>query len=183
MEAIRTNKFNKRKNHRPAPVKAESCAAALGHLAQAFTAADRQDPRLARDGKPAFILRCQTKGYSNLDPSKIPQQALPISILHFIHSTAIIHIEKATAELLIGAFFFTMRSCEYCAVDGERKTKLLSIKNFSFYKNNKLLNINDNSIHEADYMKIIFESQTNGLKNQPVFHHKSGHPTLCPIIV
>jgi hypothetical protein len=183
MEAIRTNKFTKRKVHRPAPVKAESCAATLGHLAQAFTAADRPDPRLALDGKLAFILRRQTKGYNNLDPSKTPQQAIPISILSYLHSTAITHVEKATADLLIGAFFFAMRSCEYCEVNGERKTKLLTIKNFSFYKNKKLLSLYDNLLHEADYMRITFEYQKTEKKNQPVFHHRSGHPTLCPIII
>ncbi len=76
-----------------------------------------------------------------------------------------------------------MRSCEYCEVYGERKTKLLTIKNFSFYKNNKLLNLNNKSIHEADYMRIIFEYQKTEKKNQAVFHHRSGHLSLCPIII
>ncbi len=74
MEAIHTKKFNKRQNHRPPPVKAESCAATLGHLAQAFTAADRQDPRRARDGKPTFILHRQIKGYSTLDLPNLPNR-------------------------------------------------------------------------------------------------------------
>jgi hypothetical protein len=134
-------------------------------LAQAFTAADRQDPRLARDGKLVFVLQRQTKGYNNLDPAKSPQQSIPISILNYIYYTVITHVEKATAELLIGAFFFTLRSCECCTVDGDRKTKLLSIKHISFYKNNKLLNMYDNYIHEADCMKIIFKTHKNGLKN------------------
>jgi hypothetical protein len=51
-------------------IKAGSCCAALGHLAQAFTAADRPDPRLSRDGKLAIILQHQLKGYKKLDPSK-----------------------------------------------------------------------------------------------------------------
>jgi hypothetical protein len=90
-------------------------------------------------------------------------------------------VEKATAELLIGAFFLAMCSCEYCDVHRERKTKLLTINNFSFYKNNKLLSLNDNLIQEADFMKITFEFQKTDKKNQPVFHHQSGHLTLCPI--
>jgi hypothetical protein len=55
-------------------------------------AADRQDPRLTRDGKFAFILCHQLKGYRNLDPSKSQQQALPLSILHYLHTTAITSI-------------------------------------------------------------------------------------------
>jgi hypothetical protein len=165
MEAIRNNKINKYKHHRPPPVKVESCASSLGNLAQAFTASDHQDPRLARDGKLTFLLRHQIKGYSNLDPSKSSQQALPVCILQYLYSTAITNIEKASAELLIDAFFFTMRSCEYCEVYGEKKTKLLMVKNFSFYKNNKLLNIHNKSLHEGN-----FESQKTEKKNQAVFH-------------
>jgi hypothetical protein len=74
------------------------------------------------------------KGYSNLDPSKTPQQALPICILQYIYSTVITNIEKTSAELLIGAFFFAMRSCEYWEVQGEWKTKLLTVKNFLFIR-------------------------------------------------
>jgi hypothetical protein len=181
MEAIRSNKFSRYQKRRPPDIKAESCSAAMGHLAQAFTAADRPDPRLTRDGKFAVILRQQIKGYTNLDPSKQPQQALPINILLYLHSSAVTTTEKAAAELLIGAFFFAMRSCEYCKVNGERKTKLLAIKNFHFYKNKKLLKLNDNNLHQADVMKIVFESQKTEKKNQTVFHHSTYHPILCPI--
>jgi hypothetical protein len=84
MEAIRSNRFSRNQKNRPTNIKAESCSAAMGHLAQAFTAADRPDPRFTRDGKLAVILRQQIKGYMNLDPSKQPQQALPINILLYL---------------------------------------------------------------------------------------------------
>jgi hypothetical protein len=158
LEAICSNKFSKNKNNRSMDIKAESCSATLGHLAQAFTAADRPDPRLTQDGKIALILRQQIKGYSNLDPSKSPQQALPISILLHLHSTVITNIDKAAAELLIGASFFAMRSCKYCTVQGERKTKSLALKNFQFFRNKKLLDLHNNDLQTADYMKITFES-------------------------
>jgi hypothetical protein len=74
-----------------------------------------------------------------------------------------------------------MRSCEYCEVQRERKTKLLALRNFSFYKNKKLINIHDKDPHLADYMKITFESQKTKQKNQGVFHHRTHHPILCPI--
>jgi hypothetical protein len=83
------------------------------------------------------------------------------TVLHYLYSSAITPTEKASAELLIGAFFFTMRSCDYFEVQGERKTKLLAIRNFYFYKNKKLLKIYDNNLHQAGVMKIVFESQKN----------------------
>jgi hypothetical protein len=72
-------------------------------------AADRPDPHLAQDGKVKLFLCQQVKGYSNLDPSKTPQQALPISILLHLHSAAITNINKVAAELLIG--FLPISQC------------------------------------------------------------------------
>ncbi len=37
------------------------------------------------------------------------------------------------------------------------------------------------NLHQADVMKIIFESQKTEKKNQSVFHHCTNHPILCPI--
>lgn len=54
--AIQESKFNQT-NCRCAIVKAKSCTAALGHLAQAFMAADCPDPWLARDGKTTLLLQ------------------------------------------------------------------------------------------------------------------------------
>jgi hypothetical protein len=76
-----------------------------------------------------------------------------------------------------------MRSCEYSNVNGERKTKLLTLNNLCFYKDNKQLSLHDKNLHNADCMKITFEFQKTDKKNQPVYHHRSGHPFLCPIIV
>lgn len=95
LATIRNNNFSRVKPGQPSiPIKADSCAATLGHVAQAFMASDRQDPRLAHDGKLTTILWCQLKGYKNLDPSKIPQQALPITILQHINAHAFTHLEQ-----------------------------------------------------------------------------------------
>ncbi len=88
---------------------------------------------------------------------KNPQKALPLNILKHLHDLAITAVEKAGAELLIGTFFFAMRSCKYSSITGEWKTKLLCIKNITFYKTNKPIQIDNPSIALADYMKIVFE--------------------------
>ncbi len=61
--------------------------------------------------------------------------------------------------------------------------KTSNSQKLSFYKNNRPINLHYNALHEADYMKIIFESQKTEKKNQAVFHHHSGHPVLCPVII
>jgi hypothetical protein len=47
--------------------KAESVRAALDNVSQAFKLAGRADPRLNRDGKFAFILQRQLRGYRATD--------------------------------------------------------------------------------------------------------------------
>lgn len=43
----------------------------------------------------------------------------------------------ATSQLLCGALFYGMRSCEYSKVKGPRKTKILRIRDIEFRHNNK----------------------------------------------
>jgi hypothetical protein len=52
------------------PLKAVSVRASLDFTAQAFKLADRPDPRLDSNGKLAFILQCQLRGYKSTDPGE-----------------------------------------------------------------------------------------------------------------
>jgi hypothetical protein len=79
------------------------------------------------------------EGYSNLDPFKAPQKAILIQLLQYLYTSASTHIKKASAELLLDAFFFAMCSCEYSNAFGERKTKLLTVKNTFFIKTTSFL--------------------------------------------
>jgi len=109
--------------------KTESVRTALDNVSQAFKLADRPDPRLDRDGKFAFVLQRQLQGYRASDAPERRQIAIPGSVLREFYRLSLSFIDKARCELLIGAFFFAMRSCEYLTVSGKRKTKLLCIKN------------------------------------------------------
>jgi hypothetical protein len=91
--------------------------------------------------------------------------------------------DKALCNLLIGAFFFAMRSCEYLKVGGPRKTKLLAIKKFRFYRGKTLINHRDRFLYLADSVSITFEQQKRDTKNDIITQHKSGDPHLCPVKV
>ncbi len=43
------------------------------------------------------------------------------------------------------------------------------------------MDIYSTNLHQADYMRIVFESQKTELKNQSVFYHWTNHNILCPI--
>ena len=57
------------------------------------------------------------------------------------------HLSTAIGQLTNGALFYGMRSCEYSKVKGTRKTKLLLIRNFTFYFYKKKITITRNRAH------------------------------------
>jgi hypothetical protein len=84
-------------------------------------------------------------------------------------------------KLFIGAFFFAMQSCKYLKVSGERKTKLLCIKNIRFFLGKRNLHHLDKLLHLADSVSIMFKQQKRATKNDIITHHKTGDKLLCPV--
>ncbi len=161
--------------------KAESVRAALDNVSQAFKLAGRADPRLDRDGKFAFILQRQLRGYRATDAPEKQQKAISGSVLREFHRLALSQMDQARCELFIGAFFFAMRSCEYLAVSGRRKTKLLAVKNIRFFLGRRCLHNSDPNLHLASSVSITFEEQKRGTKNDTITHQRTNDNLLCPV--
>ncbi len=92
-------------------------------------------------------------------------------------------LDITMCQLFTGAFFFAMRSCEYLKVSGTRCTKLLTLKNIIFFKGRRELHHSNKSLHKADSVSITFEFQKKDTRNDTVTHHRSGHKSICPILV
>lgn len=75
-----------------------------------------------------------------------------------------------------------MRSCEYLKVSGERRTKIVSLKNNRFFKGKRELNHSDPNLSSASIGSITFELQKKDEKNDTVTHHRSNHKVICPVI-
>jgi hypothetical protein len=103
------------------------------------------------------------------------------SILKLFYKLAISSFDKALCKLFIGAFFFAMRSCEYVQVPGQRKTKLLTIKNINFYRGTCRLGHSDPLLHMAECVSITFEQQKRETKNDIITQHRSTDTLLCPV--
>jgi hypothetical protein len=88
----------------------------------------------------------------------------------------------ATHQLLRGAFFFGMRSCEYLEVSGPRRTKRLRLKNLRFFIGSGELPHSSHLLHLADSVTVIFEFQKTDERDEMVTMHRSGDPVLCPIL-
>ena len=133
-----------------------------------------------------FRLKQLFRGYNSQDPKKRHQKAIPLSVLKLAirlaqHSNDPKSI--AIAEEIEIAIFFAMRSCEYtktCSTEESRRTKILRLRNFTFFYQNIMLSHDDPRIPLANFMLLEFEMQKNDEKNEKVGMYKS-NSALCPV--
>jgi hypothetical protein len=133
----------------------------------------------------------QFKGMRNEDPDEVQQKALPVCVYRELHRLAksekYDHLpDKAIAWILTLAFFWCMRSCKYSEVQGERRTKILCVRNFRFFNNNNRdISSNINLLSEATMVSITFEFQKRDIRNDIISHQKSGDKLrsgeMCPV--
>ena len=89
---------------------------------------------------------------------------------------------QAFYQLVIMAFFFAMRSCEYLKVSGKpRRTKPLCVRNFQFTSNHKVIPHNSPHLAAADCVTITFEYQKSDKRNEQVTQQRTDDPLLCPV--
>jgi hypothetical protein len=72
----------------------------------------------------------------NLDPGEKQQKALPVTVYCELHPQAQeskLLLDEVIAWLQTMAYLWCMRSCEYSDVQGERRTKILCVRNFRFF--------------------------------------------------
>ena len=97
-------------------IKEGSVYSTVDYVAQVFRANNRRDPRLDSSDVKQFLLSRLLRAYRNTDPDVKHQKAVRVSLIRLILSSASSPFELFNAHLLIVAFFFTMRSCEYTTV-------------------------------------------------------------------
>ena len=93
-------------------------------------------------------------------------------------------IDMAISQLIVGAFFYAMRSCEYLHVPASesRKTRIVRVMDIRFFLQQKPLRHDSNLIHTADVVAITFTSQKNEVRNDIINQFRTGDPTLCPVL-
>jgi hypothetical protein len=156
--------------------------ATISDVAATFRAHDREDPRLDADGEVAFLLQRQFRGYVNSDPGEVPQQALCAEVLEKLHTLASSHLDRCISSLIITGFFFAMRSCEYCSVQGTRRTKIIRLKGIRLFLGKRQLPHSSPILHLATSVTLTFEYQKNDSRNETVTAHKTYHSFMCPVI-
>jgi integrase len=94
-------------------------------------------------------------------------------------------VQRAVGQLVVGAFFFAMRSCEYSEVTGSRRTQVIRIGDLDFRKDGRIVDVADaHRLQEADTVSVTYRSQKNGERGVTVTQHRtvgSGQVSLCPV--
>lgn len=88
------------------------------------------------------------------------------------------------ADLIVGAFFFAMRACEFSKTHTKGKTKRISLDDIVFRDQKKRVIKHDdpNLLKKAKFVTITFRDQKNGKKMDKRTQGRSGHKSLCPVI-
>jgi hypothetical protein len=131
----------------------------------------------------ASILARLYRSYKSSDPKEKQEKAIPSCILILIANNNTTELRQATTQLIIGAFFFACRSCEYLKVKSpeNKRTRQLTLKNISFRKNGELLHHSAPMLHSAESVSITFELQKNDRKNDTITQWATSHEILCPV--
>ena len=176
--AVRQAEFS---THRDTPLASATVRDTIASLSATFVENDRPDPATNIHGKTHRILRLQFSAYRHTDPAVKHQRALTIEFilkLYFQHATP---VDTCMGPLIILAFFFAMRSCEYLTINSEQRTKLLRIQDIRFFQERKDIAQNRATNHLADIICITFRDQKNGEKDEMITLSRTTDPIMCPV--
>ena len=148
---------------------------ALSAISQTFRENDRPNPTWNDDAKLGRFLSRLFRSFKNKDPAPKQQKAIPICVIDELAKLQATEVQKATAQLAVGGFFFAARSCEYLKVRDakERKTDILRLRCIVFLKDGRVLAHSDPNLHLADCVSITFERQKKDEKNDTVTQRAS----------
>jgi hypothetical protein len=126
------------------------------------------------------------KRWKDLDPAPKPQHAIPNSTVRLLSTTlgsSPSKQDRIIADLVVVAFFFLLRICEYTKSSRSTRTVPLRRKDIQLWHGKTLLP-HSSSLHhllQADAVTINLENQKNGHRGAVVHHHSSGDATFDPV--
>ena len=125
------------------------------------------------------------RGYEREDPPPRRQKAVtPALLLDLVdYAKCCSDWAKHTADLIVGAYFFAMRVCEFCSTETPGRTKKLTLGDIVFRsQESRVVDQQDPTLDEkAMFVTICFSDQKNGTKMERRSHRKTGHEILCPV--
>lgn len=125
------------------------------------------------------------KSFENEDPPKQKQKAISSLFLRDMRAFAMKgpRWTRVAADLIIGAFFFAMRACEFCQVQNERVTEQVTLGDIVFRDDrNAIVPQGDGDLEgKSNFVTIRFANQKNRSRNERRTLKRTGCEILCPV--
>ena len=132
----------------------------INAISASFRDVGLADPIRHASGELVKLLKDQIDGYEDADPPPIQQSPAPIQVFDLIKQEYSCPKDTACSQLIEGALFFGMRSCEYVKTPGflKKRTTLLELRDISFYNDKSILIPHDSAylLSEAFTVKITY---------------------------
>ena len=143
----------------------------------------RGNPTLEALGQISLILQTQIQGYKSLDPPKKHQKSIQTKLVFHIYKKHYSHLSTAIGKLIVGAFFFGIRSCEYSTKPKQenKQTRILQKGDIRLYRKQRELLYSRDCIHLEYKVSLTFRTQKNGVKNSIVTQWRTGK-NRCPLV-
>ncbi|KAI2510458.1 hypothetical protein MHU86_3878 [Fragilaria crotonensis] len=165
--------------------KAGTVRAAIDGVVQTYRANKLISPAHDSRGRLEPLLAAQLRGYALDDPEPCQRQALPAAVVEVVAQVKTTETHRAIGQLVTGAFFFAMRSCEYSEASGSRRTKTVQIGDIIFRRGGDTIESSIESVlATADTVSITYRTQKNGDRGVTVTQHRTrANPGtgLCPV--
>ena len=154
----------------------------LDSVAQTFRLHKLESPIHDSAGRLEPVLALQLKGYADEDPNPRSQQALPLEVVKRVRAMRTTARDEAIGQLVVTAFFFAMRSCEYSDTGRGRITTVVTIDDVLFRKDGEMIPTDDQRL--ADTVSITFQKQKNRDNGTTITQHQNDRPgqaDICPV--
>jgi len=124
---------------RPKPVVSSTLRDAISSVASAFRKCGRPSPfhlqsRVNDSGSIHPRIRSLLRGFESIDDPPNRQKAVTPALLRDLVKMVTNFPEgsRHAADLIVGAYFFAMRACEFCSTKNRGRTRILTCGNVTF---------------------------------------------------
>jgi hypothetical protein len=159
----------------------------LRAVAQTFLSMGADDPRLNSALNTDFRIARMLAAWKKEDPPANRVKPIPISVIrriafvaqHLPHDSERL---RATADMIIIAFFFLLRPGEY--TDAPSDTTPFTLGDVQLAIGDRRLPLDtasDAELNQARTASLTFTTQKNGVENEVIRHFLSGDPYICAV--
>jgi len=171
---------------RDRPLASTTIRGAAGALAAAFRNRFRRSPLHFQDTKNYLpSLRRLFQAFDKLSPPPKRQRAVTPKLLRQLqHLRSDLNNETNQAiDIIVGAFFFAMRACEYVKTPVKGHTKIARLRCLEFRDRKRKIvpHSHPRLTRHSKFVTITFEDQKNKLKFDKRTQQRTNNPFLCPV--